>query len=75
MTRETIWIGFFGAALMTTLLVLPQAMSWPSERDTDATEAARQDAEAQASRDWVAQRVCAGRPHTWADDKTLVCAQ
>ncbi|KAB2900375.1 MAG: hypothetical protein F9K35_06990 [Burkholderiaceae bacterium] len=42
---------------------------------TDEVTMAQQDAEALASREWVAQRVCNGRPFEWADDKTLVCHQ
>lgn len=36
-------------------------------------EANRQDAEALASRDFAARKVCNGRAFEWADDKTLVC--
>lgn len=48
----------------------------PAEPEpVDEVTMAQQDAEALASRDWVAQRVCNGRPFEWADDKTLVCHQ
>ena len=58
------------AALLSTSYLL----DGPSEIDAaTATESAKQDAEAQASRDFAAQQVCGNGSYTWSDDKTLVC--
>ena len=58
------------AALLSTSYLL----DGPSEIDAaTATESAKQDAEAQASRDFAAQQVCGNGSFEWVADQELRC--
>lgn len=68
--------NWFTALVVTLAVGIVAAQGDLAEPEpVDEVTMAQQDAEALASRDWVAQRVCNGRPFEWTDDKTLVCHQ
>ena len=66
--------NIIAALAVVGLYAIAAQLDGPSEIDAaTATESAKQDAEAQASRDFAAQQVCGNGSYTWSDDKTLVC--
>lgn len=65
------------AALLAVFAVFFWAQADDAQRmgnaPSAAAQAAQEEAEAMASRDWAASQVCKGQPFTWEDDKTLIC--
>ena len=68
--------NIIAALAVVGLYAIAAQLDGPSEIDVaTATESAKQDAEAQASRDFAAQQVCGNGSFEWVADQELRCVK